>query len=516
MLQKLPIGIQDFDELRTNNYLYIDKTEILHRLITQGKYYFLSRPRRFGKSLLISTLTSIFEGEKELFEGLWIENKIEWKKHPVIRIDFTGNSVKELGLSVAIRRMIDIHATKYGIELTQEDNRGRMGELVIQLHEKTKMQAAVLIDEYDKPIIDNLENIEQAEENRDILKDFYGVLKPLDPHLKFVFLTGVTKFSKIAIFSDLNNLNDITTHQRYSTMLGLTKEEINHSFSDRIPETCEKLSLTQKEFDEQLQFWYDGYSWDAENFLYNPFSILRFFDAQKFENYWFSTGTPTFLVNFIRDKGIDITDLEAYPVTGSFFDKFDIVNIDIISLLFQTGYLTMKEKNRYGFTILSYPNNEVKLSFSENLLESFSRRKQSELGKISLALIEALEANDMETFQAEINALFASIPYPIFIAEKERYYHSIIYLILKLLGVHIAVEVSTSRGRLDAVVQTTNFLYVIEFKMLPITANNAIAQIKEKGYADSYQTDSRKKFMIGISFDPEKKEIGEMKVERFY
>ena len=515
MLKKLPIGIQDFKKLREQNALYVDKTEIIFRLIDQGSYYFLSRPRRFGKSLLISTLAAIFSGEKELFKGLWIEDKIEWKKHPVIRIDFTGDSVKELGVKVAVRGMIDAHAERYGVELVKEDNRGRMGELVMKLHKKTEMQVAVLIDEYDKPIIDNLENIEQAEENRDILKDFYGVLKPLDPHLKFVFLTGVTKFSKIAIFSDLNNLDDITITERYSTMLGLTTEEIDHAFANRIPDTCKKLALTREQFDEQLKFWYNGYSWDTKNFVYNPFSILKFFINNSFENFWFSTGTPTFLVNFIREKGLDITDLEEYPVTQTFFDKFDIKKIDIISLLFQTGYLTMKRKDEYGFIMLSYPNEEVRGAFSDNLLESYAHQEQSEISKAMREMMLALEENSLDIFCKEVNTLFASIPHQIFIAKKEAYYHSIIYLVLKLLGVYIETEVSTSRGRLDAVIKTKNFLYVIEFKMLPVTAEQALTQIKKKGYAKPYATDSREKFMIGISFNPEKREIGEMKIEAF-
>ncbi|MCK5809042.1 ATP-binding protein [bacterium] len=515
MLKKLPIGIQDFKKLREQNALYIDKTEIIFRLIDQGSYYFLSRPRRFGKSLLISTLDAIFSGEKELFKGLWIEDKIEWKKHPVVRIDFTSDSVKKLGVEKAIDEMLDAHAERHEITLFKTSNRGRLGELVIKLHEKTGMQVAVLIDEYDKPIIDNLQDIEQAEENRDILKDFYGVLKPLDPHLKFVFLTGVTKFSKITIFSDLNNLNDITIHGEYSTMLGLTKEEIDHAFANRIPETCKKLALTREEFNGQLKSWYNGYSWDAKNFIYNPFSILRFFDAQSFQNFWFSTGTPTFLVNFIRDKGLDVTDLEEYPVNQTFFDKFDIKNIDIISLLFQTGYLTIKRKDSYGFIMLGYPNEEVRGSFSDNLLESYANKEQSEISKAMRNMMLALEDNDIDSFRKEINALFASIPHQIFIAKKEAYYHSIIYLVLKLLGVYIDVEVSTSRGRLDAVIKTKEFLFVIEFKMLPVTADEALNQIKEKGYAEPYKTDKREKFIIGISFDPDKREIEEMKVERF-
>jgi hypothetical protein len=298
-------------------------------------------------------------------------------------------------------------------------------------------------------------------------------------------------------------------------MLGVTQKEIDDFFEEYNQIASEKLSLSRAQFDEQLKFWYDGYSWDTENFLYNPFSILNFFDSYRFENYWFSTGTPTFLVNFIREKGLDITDLEEYPVTQSFFDKFDIKKIDIISLLFQTGYLTMKRRDKYGFTMLSYPNEEVRGAFSDNLLESYAHQEQSEISKAMRSMMIALEECDVETFRKEINTLFASIPHQIFIAKKEAYYHSIIYLILKLLGVYIETEVSTSRGRLDAVIKTKEFLYVIEFKMLPVTAEEALAQIKQKGYAEPYKTDSRQKFMIGISFDPEKREIGEMKIEGF-
>ncbi len=511
---KLPIGIQNFEELRTKDYLYIDKTEYYFRLIDQGKYYFLSRPRRFGKSLLISTLAAIFEGKRELFEGLWIYDKIDWATYPVIRIDFTADSVKEAGLKHAIRDMIDMHAERFGISLTKGNNRGRLGELIIKLHELTGSQAVVLIDEYDKPIVDNLENIPQAEENRDILKDFYGVLKPLDPHLKFVFLTGVTKFSKIAIFSDLNNLNDITTHQAYSTMLGLTKEEINRSFADRIPDVCKQLSLTKEQFDEQLKFWYNGYSWDAKNFVYNPFSILRFFDAQQFENFWFSTGTPTFLVNFIKEKGIAAADIEQRVVDSTFFDKFDITDIDVIALLFQTGYLTIKTRDEYNDYLLGYPNEEVRLSFMSNLLEAFSHRVNSDVKPKIIALREALKTNDIELFIDEINALFASIPHHIFIANKEAYYHSIVYLALRLLGVYINTEVSTARGRIDAVVKTDDYLYVMEFKLLPATAANALAQIKEKGYAEPYKTDARELILLGITFDPDTRKISEVKQDQ--
>ncbi|MFO7735135.1 MAG: AAA family ATPase, partial [bacterium] len=345
MLKTLPIGIQNFRELRKRNALYVDKTEVLHKLITEGKYYFISRPRRFGKSMMISTLAEIFEGNRELFEGLYIHDKIQWKEHPVIRVDFTSDSYKKLGVESAIDEILDVTAEKYGVELTKKSNRGRLGELIKKLHDKTGEKVALLVDEYDKPIIDYLHETDTAVEHRDILRDFYGVIKPMDPHLEFVILTGVSKFSKVSIFSELNNLEDITTTERYAEIAGLTKKEVDRYFADYKKHMTKHLQMTERELDEELGYWYDGYCWDEKTHLFNPFSILHFFKYEKFDNYWFESGTPTFLVNFIRDHGISARSVENKAVDDNFFNKFDIENPDIISLLFQTGYLTIREKD---------------------------------------------------------------------------------------------------------------------------------------------------------------------------
>ena len=515
MLKNLPIGIQDFKELRERECIYVDKTETLLKLITDGKYYFLSRPRRFGKSLTISTLAEIFEGSKELFEGLYIYDKIEWKKRPVIRVDFTSDSFKKIGLEEAINEMLDKTAKKYDLNLSKESNRGRFGELIEKLHKKNGEKVVVLIDEYDKPIIDYLENIDKGVENREILRDFYGVVKPMDPHLEFVMMTGVSKFSKVSIFSELNNLNDITTSRHYSDIVGLTKEEIDKNFKDYKKIASTALSVSTVELDEKMKFWYDGYSWDHLKWVYNPFSMLKFFHEQVFDNYWFATGTPTFLVNFIRNKGINAINLENTEVDSIFFDKFDIENLDIISLMFQTGYLTIKDKNEYGEFILGYPNEEVRLSMTRSLLEGYTFEVDSNVKTTLNALRESLKSNDISTFYKNINALFASIPNQIFINKQEAYYQSIIYLTLKFLGVYIDCEVSTNRGRIDGVIKTDKYIYIMEFKMAPATPQDALNQIKEKGYHISYQTDNREKYIIGISFDPEKKQLSELEIEKF-
>jgi len=333
----------------------------------------------------------------------------------------------------------------------------------------------------------------------------------MDPHLHFVILTGVTKFSKVAIFSDLNNLLDITTSASFSTIVGLTKEEIDENFKEYIEETCKILNLSSSAFHEKLKFWYNGYSWDCKKFVYNPFSILRFFVDKAFENFWFATGTPTFLVDFIRNKGIQAQDIENRTVDSIFFDKFDIEKIDIISLMFQTGYLTIKSRDEYGFYTLDYPNEEVRNSFSSHLLESYSGQEQSDIGTTTRTLINAINKADFELFTDSLNALFASIPHQIFIEKFEAYYHSIIYLALKLLGVYIDCEISTNKGRIDAVIKTKTHIFVIEFKLTKAT--DAINQIKEKGYHEQFKNDSRQTVLVGIAFSKRRKKISGYLVE---
>ncbi len=364
------------------NYLYVDKTKDIYNLFADGgKYYFLSRPRRFGKSLLISTLKEIFSGNKAFFKGLWIYDKIEWKTYPVIHIDFLGLRYKtENELIDALNYLIERNAENHGVELEEKAFDKRFNELIIKLSKKGKVVA--LVDEYDKPIIDFIDNREVAAANRDILNIFYSTLKGLDEYMEFVFITGVSKFSMVSVFSGLNNLNDITIDDQYATMLGYTHDELLHHFDDRL----ERLAGdgTKDEWVEDIRKRYNGYSWDGKNFVYNPFSVLKFFDKNKFGNYWFESGSPSFLVKLIGKYNIDITKLENYKAGEAIFSSFDIDRMHVVSLLFQAGYLTIKKvetpSRTKTFYYLSYPNSEVKESLLEYLLADFANVKDKNIG----------------------------------------------------------------------------------------------------------------------------------------
>ncbi|MGA1824075.1 MAG: AAA family ATPase [bacterium] len=508
-MKKLPIGIQDFDELISRGCVYVDKTKHIFNLIESGKYYFLSRPRRFGKSLLISVLKEIFAGNSNLFRGLWIENRINWDTYPVLRIDFSSMDYKNQKLDSAIIRNLVLQSEIHGVELIGNTYKEKFYTLVRKLGSERKV--VLLIDEYDKPIVDYLTKTKKAVENREILKNFYSSIKSLDPYLKFVFITGVSKFSKVSLFSDLNNLNDITSDQNYSDMLGYTAQEIIRYFPDHLSETSNAMGKVRQELLDVMREWYNGYSWDGKKFVYNPFSILNFFSKHSFDNFWFSTGTPTFLVDYIREHGINTEKLEEKKVPAVFFDKFDIENLDIISVMFQTGYLTIKEvensnTNRERY-ILSYPNEEVRISFLHNLLESYAHSYLSATGEALINIEDALINKDIESFIENLRTLFASIPYDLFIANMERYYHSIIFITLRLIGVNIDTEIHTNKGRIDAVIHTDSFIYIIEFKL--DSAKNAMAQIHKNRYYERYVNDTRKIVLLAIGFSKEERNIGE-------
>lgn len=377
-MKNLPLSIQTFSDLITQDYLYIDKTKEIYNLFAQGgKYYFLSRPRRFGKSLLVSTLKEIFCGNKELFKGLWIYDKIEWVQYPVIHLDLSKISFKtpEM-LEKALESLVEKIAADFNIQLERDlFFKEKFGQLLEKMSQKQKV--VILIDEYDKPLIDYIEaeKIETANQNRDILKNFYSVIKASDEFLRFVFITGVSKFSRMSIFSDLNNLNDITIDENFSTLLGITRSELLNYFAERIKILSKKMNIPEKEFLENVTHWYNGYSWDGCNFLFNPFSIINFFSKNRFSNYWFATGTPTFLIKHIKKQNQDIIDLDQKEVDESIFESYDIENLEVISLLFQTGYLTIKEIKPMGLKsqyILSYPNEEVKESFLKHILADYT------------------------------------------------------------------------------------------------------------------------------------------------
>lgn len=511
-MKHLPIGIYTFSDFKKSNYLYVDKTKDINNLfVDKGKYYFLSRPRRFGKSLLVSTLKEIFSGNKELFKDLWIYDKISWEKHPVIHLDFLGLEYRgREALIKTLNFLVNQNAKEYGIQLKEEEYEKRFKELILELSKKNRV--VILVDEYDKPIIDFVDRKDIAKENRDVLKTFYGAIKGADKYLKFVFITGVSKFSKVSVFSDLNNLRDITISTSFSTMLGYTEEELLHYFNDRI----EKMAHGKKEeLIADIRNWYNGYSWDGKQFLYNPLSILQFFQEERFDNYWFSTGTPMFLVKSIRDNKIDVVRLENYETTKLLFDSYEIERFNVFALLFQIGYLTIKEIKEISRTQniyrLSFPNEEVKESFLDYLAADYTGKLPDEMGYLVYKLQEAIVNANVDDFVALLKSLFASVPYDIFIKEKEAYYHTVIYLLLKLLGINIKAEVETNIGRIDGVLETESHIFIMEFKMGK--ASEALNQIKEKKYYKKYLPTPKTIKIVGVGFDMEEKNIKEYQIE---
>jgi hypothetical protein len=390
--KKLPLGVQTFAQIINEDYLYVDKTKHIYNLFAKGgKYYFLSRPRRFGKSLLISTLKELFSGNKQLFKGLWIEDKIAWNCHPVIHIDFSHLSYQSADvLRKSLDQIIQRIARDFNEELAFDtDTKMKFAELVRKLSQRN--QVVILVDEYDKPIIDLIDNPKMATENRDVLRDFYSLFKGLDEYLKFVFLTGVSKFSKASVFSGLNNLNDITMDDLYAMLLGYTESELQHYFRDQVLDFAKNLKIDKDKLLENIKKWYNGYSWNGKDFVYNPFSIISFFEKRIFDNYWFSSGTPTFLIKQLKKNCFPVREYEYYETDKSIFESFEINRINIPSLLFQTGYLTVKHMQSISLTnsmyYLSYPNNEVRESFFKHVLAAISEKFPNEIGSMAYQFI---------------------------------------------------------------------------------------------------------------------------------
>ncbi len=512
-MQKLPIGIQDFRKIREDGYLYIDKTSYVYELATQSGYYFLSRPRRFGKSLLVSTFKELFEGSKELFEGLWIEDHWDWeKRNPVIYIPFAGLDYKMKGLYGELQKHIQESAEMHGISLQDDSLKNQFEELLRKLAE-SKGRVVLLIDEYDKPIIDYLgKEIEQARENQQVLKNFYSVIKDSDPYIRMVFITGVSKFSRVSIFSDLNNLDDLSLQDhRSNTLLGYTQEELEHFFSKHIASTAPKLGISEQELTGEIRRWYNGYSWNGLDFVYNPFSVLSFFQKAVFRNYWFATATPTFLINLIKEK--QYYNFDNVKVGDAFFEAFQINNdISVGTLLFQTGYLTIKEYDpETELYTLAFPNREVKKSMLEHLLGAFAKLEPGFGSKPVQNARRALQTEDFELLKNTLNEILYNIPYQLY-KNKERVYHLLIHIFFDYIGLDIHSEVNTARGRADVLVELEDKIYAIEFK-IDQSAEEALNQIKERGYLDKYRSSGKKLIAIGVNFSTEKREVDEFAVE---
>jgi hypothetical protein len=512
-MQVLPLGIQTFSEIIERNNLYVDKTQHIHRLLHAGKYFFLSRPRRFGKSLLLSTIKSIYQGRKELFKGLWIYDNWNWDQtHPVIHIGFSSLGYKEIGLKEAISRRLKEQANDLHIQLESEGASGLFYELIKKAATKYQNKVVLLIDEYDKPLIDYLapEEIEQAKTNQQILKTFYSVIKDSDPYLEFLLITGVSKFSKVSIFSELNNLRDISIKPAYANLVGITQKEVEDNFEPFLKAAASSLDINRTTLLSKIKEWYNGYSWNGVTRVYNPWSLMSFMETQIFANYWFETGTPTFLIKQIRQH--KRVDFEHQLVDSSAFMSYDIENLQLLPLMFQTGYITILNRDEFGLFNIGYPNKEVKESLLRFMIGSFRETETSLSTPIAIKLYQAFNANDLDKAMRIIKSIFKNIPNHIFIADKEYYYHSIIYLIFLLLGQYVECEINTNDGRLDAVLKTKERIYIIEFK-LDQSAQIALQQIKNKKYYEKYTTDQRAIFLVGINFSSQSKSVKDWLME---
>ncbi len=507
---KLPIGLQDFRSLREDGNIYVDKTERIYQLVNSSKYNFLSRPRRFGKSLLVNTLAELFQGNQELFQDLWVADQWNWQeRHPIISLFFNSASYKITGLPAYISDRLAKQAELYGLQLPDTNYPAQLEWLIKSLSEKHG-KVVLLIDEYDKPIIDYLHDVPKAEANRDVLKSFYSVLKPLDAHLRFVLITGVSKFSRVSIFSELNNLLDISLHPRFSSLLGYTQQEIEHYFKEYINQAAPAHGGKQAML-QQMALWYNGYSWDAHTKVYNPWSVLNFFSTQKFNNFWFESGTPTFLVKQLdKARTYDLEKVEvSYAVTGS----FDLNNLNAYTLLFQTGYITIKAIDEFGDYTLGYPNREVRHALLQFLLAEVVHDDAENAPVQASRMTKALRSHEPEQFVVALNQLFASIPYEIFINDKEAYYHTVTFLAISLMGTHIQAEPSQAQGRPDCVVQLPDTTYIIEFK-LNESAVAALQQIRNKQYATPYLSPHKKTILFGINLNATQKAIDDWAVEQ--
>jgi hypothetical protein len=537
-LKKLPIGIQSFQDIIEKGFLYVDKTKYINNLLVSGKgAYFLSRPRRFGKSLLVSTLEAIFKNKRHLFKGLWLDSsEYVWEEFPVIKFDMsTVEKSTSERLYSGLRSAVIANAIKEGINL--DENKGPsllFQELIHALVKKYNQQVVILIDEYDDPIIKHINDPEMAGKNREVLQDFYKIMKAEDANLRFVFLTGISKFAKTSIFSGLNNLLNISMSDKYAALLGYTQEELESYFPEYISELAESHSLNAEAILNEIKFWYNGYRFSkAENKVYNPFSCLLLFEKKEFMNYWFETGTPTYLIELIKKYNYDVQDFENHiKLMQTSFEGYDIENLPLMPILYDAGYLTLKDfsvRNLMTAYSLGYPNFEVKNSLLENLLKSYTDLRKPEFASgLVFSVQDAILANDLETFFSLLKSYFASIPYDLIPKKElnEKYFQLIFYLLMRVTSFRVNTEDRTNLGRIDLMLETDTSIYLFELKVNS-SAAAALEQIKEKKYYEKYlhipvvKLDSssgtaqdKVVYLIGLNLSLEERNITEYLVER--
>lgn len=519
--RKLPIGVQSFEKLREEGFIYVDKTKYIYKLVHDSVQFFLSRPRRFGKSLLLSTLCAYWEGKKELFSGLDIEkleadNADSWQPHPVLYFDFNGENYKETPVERVLENHLICWEKKFDITNESVTLGGRFKNLLSKVSEKTGQRCVILIDEYDKPLLELVDEPELQEHNKAVFKGFFSNLKSCDAYICFVFITGVTKFHKVSIFSDLNQLSDISLNKEYTGLCGITEDELRTCFSEEIDTMALEQEISYDECLAELKKMYDGYRFSEKGqAVYNPFSLLSAFYAKAFRSFWFETGTPTFLVNMMRKKSFDVrkfSDNSIYADESSLLD-YTGDSLTFIPLLYQTGYLTIEEYNkRLKRYILCLPNEEVRYGLLNSIMPSYVPDARAENGLDIFTLEEYISSGNLDRIKDFLTALFARIPYTTNDAPFEHYFQSVIYLVFTLLGQYTICEMHTFNGRIDCKVETDNFIYLFEFKR-DENAEKALAQIDDKNYALSFAADRRKLYKIGVSFDSEKRILAGWKVE---
>ena len=511
--RKLPIGIQTFREIRESNCYYVDKTAYVGRLLDEGKHYFLSRPRRFGKSLFLDTCKELFEGNEPLFEGLAIHDRWDWAvRHPVLRLSFGSGHFREPGyLHEEVMDQLQILEEESEVVVHHDAAPARFRHLIRTLHQRTGRPVAILVDEYDKPILDALDAPEVARANRDFLRGLYAVVKDCDAHIRFSFITGVSKFSKVSLFSGLNNLTDITLEPDYSAICGYTDVDLDTVFAPELG------GLDR----DQVRDWYNGYSWRGADKVYNPFDILLLFRKREFAAHWFETGTPTFLVDTLFSRRVSSLALDGMVGSAELLSTFDVDDMPTEALLFQTGYLTIVRSEPRGgemFYRLGYPNREVRQSLNRSLLNRMTG-DASRRGAHSARLYDLLLVNDFAGLAALFESFFASIPYEWYanndIASYEGFYASVFYSYFAGLGLDVVVVDSSSHGRLDMALRFNDNVYLFEFKVVELAPEGAaIAQLKAKGYADKYRDRGEPIHLIGVEFSKEARNLAAFDIEQ--
>ncbi|MDB9078503.1 ATP-binding protein [Parabacteroides distasonis] len=514
-IRKFPIGVQSFESLRKNKYLYVDKTEQIYLLANSGKAFFLSRPRRFGKSLLISTLEAYFQGQKELFEGLAIDKlEKEWKQYPVLHLDLNAELFNSTESLIALlSNQLTQWEQKYGKGEDEVTLSLRFKGVIRRAAAQARLPVVVLIDEYDKPLLQSINNPELHNAYKDILKAFYGVLKSADKDLQFYLLTGVTKFSQVSVFSDLNQLRDISMNDRYNNLCGLTWAEIKRDFQPELKRLGEIQNLTQEQVQEKMTSLYDGYhfTYGSEG-LFNPFSVLNVLSDSKFENYWFRTGTPTFLVELLKKTDYDLRHIDGVELDVDSFADYKADATRPIPVIYQSGYLTIKDFNKeFNLYTLGFPNNEVKYGFLNFITPFYTEVPATQNAFYIGKFVQELRAGKTDEFLERLRAFFADFPYELN-TKTERHYQVVFYLVFKLMGQFTQAEIRSAKGRADAVVYTPDYIYVFEFK-LNGSAREAIQQIDQKGYLIPYIADQQEVIKVGVSFDAKERNLGEWIIE---